>query len=155
MAAGFVLFCLLFVDIGKVWSGGLTIAALSFTTTAIGFRLGLGFWHFLQDRANYHFPDPRVRTTIGSAVRYALIPAFLLWLGLSSAHAVPYTIASSAASPQASGLFAQTVTNPATLNLTAGDTLLVFINECGDTNCATTNGPQPSSITVSAGAIGA
>jgi hypothetical protein len=47
------------------------------------------------------------------------------------------------------------VTNPATLNLTAGDTLLVFVNECGDTNCATTNGPQPSSITVSAGAIGA
>ena len=47
------------------------------------------------------------------------------------------------------------MTNPATLNLTAGDTLLVFVDECGDTNCATTNGPQPSSITVSAGAIGA
>ena len=99
---------------------------------------------------------------IGSAVRYALIPAFLLWLGLSSAHAVQfssgapvtYTIASSAASPQGSGEFAQTATNPATLNLTAGDTLLVFVNECGDNNCATTNGPQPSSITVSAGTIG-
>lgn len=99
---------------------------------------------------------------IGSAVRYALIPAFLLWLGLSSAHAVQfssgapvtYTIASSAASPQGSGEFGQTQTNPATLNLTAGDTLLVFVNECGDGTCFTTYGPQPFSITDDSSAIG-
>lgn len=66
-----------------------------------------------------------------------------------------YTIASSASSPQASGLFAQTATNPAVLNITLGDTLFIVANECGDTNCESINGPVPTSFSVSAGSIGA
>lgn len=61
MAAGFYLFWLLFVDPSK----GLSEAALTFTTTAVGFRLGMGFWHFLQDRWNYQLSNPAVRATIG------------------------------------------------------------------------------------------
>jgi hypothetical protein len=35
------------------------------TTTALGFRVGLGFVHFLYDRCLYKFSDPVVRATIG------------------------------------------------------------------------------------------
>lgn len=39
---------------------------LSFTTTAVGLRLGLGFAHFLYDRWLYKMSNPAVRATIGS-----------------------------------------------------------------------------------------
>jgi hypothetical protein len=65
MGAGFVLFCLLFVDLRKLPTVGLTTAALYFTVTAVGFRLGLGFVHFLYDRWLYKLSDPPVRATIG------------------------------------------------------------------------------------------
>jgi hypothetical protein len=65
MAAGFVLFCLLFVDFRKLPTVGLTTAGLYFTVTAVGFRLGLGFVHFLYDRWLYKLSDPQVRVTIG------------------------------------------------------------------------------------------
>lgn len=65
MAAGSVLFCLLFVDLRKLPNVGLTTAALYFTVTAVGFRLGLGFVHFLYDRWIYQLSNPQVRATIG------------------------------------------------------------------------------------------
>ena len=64
MVAGFVLFCVLFVDLRKLPTIGLTTAALYFTVTAVGFRLGLGFVHFLYDRWLYKLSDARVRATI-------------------------------------------------------------------------------------------
>lgn len=67
---------------------------------------------------------------------------------------VSYTIAASASSPQGSGLFAQTSTNAAVLNVTSGDTLLIFGSDCGDNNCQTTNGPIPSGFSASTGSIG-
>lgn len=66
MVAGFALFCLLFVDLHKLPTVGLTTATLYFTVAAVSFRLGLGFVHFLYDRWLYKFSDPRVRETIGS-----------------------------------------------------------------------------------------
>lgn len=48
---------------------------------------------------------------------------------------------------------AQTVTPGATLTLTNGDTLLAYVFSCGDGSCGT-NGPVPSSISVSTGTIG-
>jgi hypothetical protein len=65
MGFGFVLFCLLFVDFTKVPAHGLSVAALTFTATTVGFRLGLGFVHFLYDRWLYKLSDPRVQATIG------------------------------------------------------------------------------------------
>ena len=58
MTAGFVLFCLLFVDLHKLPTVGLTTAVLYFTVTAVGFRLGLGFVHFLYDRWLYKSGSP-------------------------------------------------------------------------------------------------
>jgi hypothetical protein len=57
MVAGMALFCLLFMN--------LRTGALYFTVTAVGFRLGCGFVHFLYDRWLYKFSDARVRATIG------------------------------------------------------------------------------------------
>jgi hypothetical protein len=68
MAAGFVLFCLLFIDFRRLPTAGLTTAALYFTVTAVSFRLGLGFVHFLYDRWIYKLSDPQVRATIGRDV---------------------------------------------------------------------------------------
>lgn len=65
VAAGFVLFCLLFVDLRRLPTVGLSTAALCFTVTTVGFRLGLGFVHFLYDRWIYKLSDPQVRATIG------------------------------------------------------------------------------------------
>jgi hypothetical protein len=68
MCAGFVLFCLLFVDLHRVLSVGLTTATLQFTVVAVGFRLGLGFVHFLYDRWLYKLSDLQVRAIIGRDV---------------------------------------------------------------------------------------
>jgi hypothetical protein len=65
MGVGFALFCLLFVDFAEVPEHGLSTATLTFTTTTVGFRLGLGFVHFLYDRWLYKISDLRVRATIG------------------------------------------------------------------------------------------
>ena len=65
MIAGFGLFCLLFVDFQRLPAVGLSAAALVFTVTTVGFRLGLGFIHFLYDRWLYKLSDPRVRVTVG------------------------------------------------------------------------------------------
>lgn len=66
MAAGFALFCLLFVDLYRLPTVGLTIAALHFTVISVSFRLGLGFVHFLYDRWLYQLHRPEVRATIGA-----------------------------------------------------------------------------------------
>lgn len=58
MAAGFVLFCLLFVNFVKAWEGNLTAAALTFTAGTVSARLGLGFVHFLYDRWVYKGTSP-------------------------------------------------------------------------------------------------
>jgi hypothetical protein len=68
MVAGFVLFCLLFVDFTKLPASGLSITALYFTVTTVGFRLGLGFVHFLYDRWIYKLSDAKVRSTIGKDI---------------------------------------------------------------------------------------
>ncbi|MBV8893677.1 MAG: hypothetical protein JO266_17200 [Acidobacteria bacterium] len=64
MGAGFVLFCLLFIDIQRLPVVGLSTAALVFSVTTVGLRLGLGFVHFLYDRWIYKLSDPQVRATI-------------------------------------------------------------------------------------------
>ena len=68
MVAGFVLFCLLFVDLRAVAAGDFSDTALHFTLTAVGLRLALGFVHFLYDRWLYKFTDPQVRATIGQDI---------------------------------------------------------------------------------------
>jgi hypothetical protein len=65
MAAGMLVFCLLFVDLGALSTVGISTAALHFTVTTVGLRLGLGFVHFLYDRWIYKFSDKRVRVAIG------------------------------------------------------------------------------------------
>lgn len=55
---GFVLYALLFVNLSGVWANGLMAAALVFTPTAVAFRLGLGFVHFLYDRWLYKGTSP-------------------------------------------------------------------------------------------------
>lgn len=65
MAAGLMLFCVLFVDPQKALSVGLSTGMLSFTVATVGFRLGLGFVHFLYDRWIYKLSNPQVRATIG------------------------------------------------------------------------------------------
>ena len=54
---GTALFVILFVSFPSL--------SIRITTTAIGFRLGLGFVHFLYDRWIYKFSDTQVRETIG------------------------------------------------------------------------------------------
>lgn len=80
MGVGFVLFCVLFFDPAGVRTHGLSSAALSFTATAVGFRLGLGFCHFLYDRYLYQFSKPEIRRTIGADMlpppRPLVIPPF-------------------------------------------------------------------------------
>jgi type IV secretory pathway TrbD component len=63
--AGLLLFAALFVDPVKLLSGGISTAMLSFSAAAVGFRLGLGFVHFLYDRWIWRLSDPQVRATIG------------------------------------------------------------------------------------------
>jgi hypothetical protein len=63
--AGLLLFSALFVDPMKLLSGGISTAMLSFSAAAVGFRLGLGFVHFLYDRWIWRLSDPQVRETIG------------------------------------------------------------------------------------------
>jgi hypothetical protein len=59
---GVALFWLLFWNGKYSWNPREMIyLALPYT----GFRLSMGFWHFLQDRWNHRFSDPRVRATIG------------------------------------------------------------------------------------------
>jgi hypothetical protein len=65
MVAGMALFCFLFMD--------LRTGALYFTVTAVGFRLGCGFVHFLYDRWLYKFSDAKVRATIGRDI-FCLAP---------------------------------------------------------------------------------
>ncbi len=71
MAAGLMLFCVLFVDPRKAISVGLSAGMLSFTVTAVGFRLGLGFVHFLYDRWVYKLSNPQVRSTIGRDILFS------------------------------------------------------------------------------------
>jgi hypothetical protein len=68
MAAGLAVFCLLFVDVRQLPTDGFAPQVLHFTVAAVGFRLGLGFVHFLYDRWIYKFSDPKVSTTIGLAL---------------------------------------------------------------------------------------
>jgi hypothetical protein len=68
IAAGMVIFCLLFVNIGMLTVTGFSTDTLYFTVTAVGCRLGLGFVHFLYDRWIYKLSDPQVRATIGRDV---------------------------------------------------------------------------------------
>lgn len=63
---GLALFCLLFVSITKVPSMGLTPAVLTFSVGAVGFRLGLGFVHFLFDRWLYKGTSPIWHATSGA-----------------------------------------------------------------------------------------
>jgi hypothetical protein len=66
MAAGCAVFGALFIDPREMLSRGVE-GALYFTTAAVGFRIGLGFVHFLYDRWIWKFGDPMVRATIGEA----------------------------------------------------------------------------------------
>ena len=68
MTGGVALFCLLFVDFGSLARTGLSEAALHFTLAAVGFRLGLGFVHFLYEFWLYRLSDPIVRATIGRSL---------------------------------------------------------------------------------------
>jgi hypothetical protein len=72
MAAGMVIFCVLFVKVSTLTVTGFSTDALYFTVTAVGCRLGLGFVHFLYDRWIYKLRDPQVRAAIG---RDVLCPA--------------------------------------------------------------------------------
>ena len=57
---GLVVFAALFIR-----HCALSTAMLGFTVTGVGFRLGLGFVHFLYDRWIYQLSNPQVRATIG------------------------------------------------------------------------------------------
>lgn len=72
MTAGAIVFCLLFVNLVALPTRGFSVNVLHFTVTVVGFRLGLGFVHFLYDRWIYQLSNPQVRATIG---RDVLCPA--------------------------------------------------------------------------------
>lgn len=66
----FIAAMLLFGAVGFVWmiptSNGLMIRVIPIIICA---RIGLGFWHFLQDRWMWKLSDPQVRATIGRDLR--------------------------------------------------------------------------------------
>ena len=64
MIVGAILFCLLFVNLAALATRGFSVEVLHFTVTVVGFRLGLGFVHFLYDRWVYKLSDPQVRAAI-------------------------------------------------------------------------------------------
>lgn len=73
MALGLAIFSLLFINFKLLATQGFSIDVLYFTATAVGFRLGLGFVHFLYDRWLYKFSSPEVRATIGKDM-FAAVP---------------------------------------------------------------------------------